>query len=221
MTFTAAATGVVAGHSNIRVVFGGQVDFRGLFGTLTMGGPHPAGTQGNLLPGGQAITYTIKPKGEGACPLTPPSPTSPPTATQPAQPTATQPAQPTATQPSQPTATVPPAATATAGPSVTATPPPTATQPAQATATQPSQPTATVPPTPTGVPGNGDVNKNGVINSIDALLLLQHIAGHRDLGSPRLANADVNQDGVVDSRDATIILQYISGFVSVLPVPPR
>jgi hypothetical protein len=111
----------------------------------------------------------------------------------------------------------------------TATPPagtPTATLPAgtpTATATRTYTPTLTGTPTRTatatrGVYGNGDANKDGRIDSIDASIVLQHDAGLYDLG-PRFANADVNQDGEITSVDATIILQYNGGLITTLPRP--
>ena len=78
-------------------------------------------------------------------------------------------------------------------------------------------PTATVPPTPTPTPAArvGDANCDGVANSIDALLVLQYVAGL--LGSlPCPANADVNGGGV-SAIDAALVLQYVAGLLPSLP----
>ncbi len=92
--------------------------------------------------------------------------------------------------------------TASAGPPVTNTPVATA-----------------VSPTPTTTPtlGRGDVNCNDDVDSIDAALLLQLIAGL--LSSLDCEDdADVNQNGVVDSIDVAIVLQFVAGLISSLPV---
>jgi hypothetical protein len=159
---------------------------------------------GNYTLTGEAgtITYQIKPKpGAGtATPTRTRTPTRTATATQ------------TATSTRTATGTPPaPAATSTASPTRTYTPTRTFTPTRTGTATR--TPTAT-----RGVYGNGDVSKNGTIDSRDALLILQHTAGEIDLG-PRETNADVNQDGEVTSVDATIILQYNAGRIDTLPRP--
>lgn len=56
----------------------------------------------------------------------------------------------------------------------------------------------------------GDVDGNGKIDSIDALMVLQYnaqIEGHDELTEQQLLAADVNQDNKVDSLDALAILQ--------------
>ncbi len=62
----------------------------------------------------------------------------------------------------------------------------------------------------------GKVNNDDVIDSRDALLVLQHAAkltGYELTGSALLA-ADVNQDGSADSRDALLILQYAAKLIT-------
>jgi hypothetical protein len=54
----------------------------------------------------------------------------------------------------------------------------------------------------------GDANANGVVNAIDATLILQHAAGLAGSVSDR---ADVNQDGRIDALDAALVLQAIAG----------
>jgi hypothetical protein len=62
----------------------------------------------------------------------------------------------------------------------------------------------------------GDVNCDGVVNSIDAALTLQHDAGMTiSLGCP--SGADVNEDGAANSLDAALILQYDAGLIPSLP----
>jgi hypothetical protein len=64
----------------------------------------------------------------------------------------------------------------------------------------------------------GDVNDDGFINSIDALLILQYDAELLDsLLNPR--SADVNINGVINSIDTALILQYTAGLLAVLPPP--
>lgn len=68
-----------------------------------------------------------------------------------------------------------------------------------------------------GPAGNaGDVDCNGDVTSIDAVLVLQFGASLLlQLGCPQ--NADVNSDGQVDSLDALLILQYVARLLDSLP----
>ena len=62
----------------------------------------------------------------------------------------------------------------------------------------------------------GDANCNGIVNPIDAALILQENAGL--LASiPCAGDADVNHDGRVDPLDAALILQYDAGLLDALP----
>jgi hypothetical protein len=79
-------------------------------------------------------------------------------------------------------------------------------------------------PTPTGTPTAtlakplGDVNDDGLVNSVDALLIVQFDAGLLD----HLANApsaDVNLNGIVNSVDAALVLQYVADLLHELPPP--
>jgi hypothetical protein len=70
-------------------------------------------------------------------------------------------------------------------------------------------------PTPTPRPHNGDANKDGVTNAIDAALVLQFDGG---LTASINDAADVNNDGHKDSRDALLILQFVAGLLNHLPV---
>jgi len=60
----------------------------------------------------------------------------------------------------------------------------------------------------------GDVNGDGVINSLDAAQLLKHDAKLITLEADGLTAADVNGDGVVNSLDAAQILKYDAKLIS-------
>ena len=63
----------------------------------------------------------------------------------------------------------------------------------------------------------GDVDCDGVVNSIDAALILQVTAGL--LGTLQCpGSADVSEDGNVDSVDAALILQFAARLLDSLPV---
>ncbi|MDZ4278960.1 MAG: dockerin type I domain-containing protein, partial [Dehalococcoidia bacterium] len=62
----------------------------------------------------------------------------------------------------------------------------------------------------------GDVNCDGLINAIDAALILQLGAGIIDeLPCPQ--NADTNEDGMINAVDAALILQFVAGIIDSLP----
>jgi hypothetical protein len=76
-------------------------------------------------------------------------------------------------------------------------------------------PTAKPMPTPTPPPHEflpGDVDCDGDVDTIDAVLILQLEAGllHE---LPCLKNADVNDDGQVNVLDATLVLQIVAGLI--------
>jgi hypothetical protein len=86
----------------------------------------------------------------------------------------------------------------------------------------PVPPTATTSPTatsipPTATPGGkacGDVNDDGIVNAIDATLILQLSAALVD----SLANepsGDVNNNGELNAVDATLILQRVADLIPV------
>lgn len=55
----------------------------------------------------------------------------------------------------------------------------------------------------------GDVNEDGVLDNLDAALILKHDAAIEEL--PDIEYADVNGDGYVDNLDAAFILKYDAG----------
>lgn len=71
--------------------------------------------------------------------------------------------------------------------------------------------------TPTPTPRNGDVNMDGVTNSLDVLLVLQLIAGLIS-PTPNFDRADVNMDGEVNAVDTALMLQFDAGLLDSLPV---
>jgi hypothetical protein len=60
-------------------------------------------------------------------------------------------------------------------------------------------------------PSAGDVNGDGVCNSTDARVILQHTVGKTVLAEEAAPFADVNGDGEADSTDARLCLQYAVG----------
>ena len=59
----------------------------------------------------------------------------------------------------------------------------------------------------------GDVNGDGQITNLDALMLLQAINDLLNLNAEQFARADLNADGVLSAQEALRILQYVSGSV--------
>lgn len=62
----------------------------------------------------------------------------------------------------------------------------------------------------------GDLNNDKVINSKDALILLQSVVGQINLNSTQKALADINKDSKCDSSDALLILQFTVGVINKL-----
>ncbi len=82
------------------------------------------------------------------------------------------------------------------------------------TPTQPPAPTATPTATSSGL--SGDANCDGMVNSVDAALILQLSAGLiGSVGCP--GNADVSGDGLTNAIDAALILQVTAGLIPSLP----
>ncbi len=129
---------------------------------------------------------------------------------------------PTETETPFPTLPMPPSP----APSVTATPvatlpvPPSPAPSITATSVAPSAtatsvPTDTPEPAPTSTPTGllGDVNGDGMVDAIDAALVLQFVAAFLD----SISNGDVNEDGTTNSIDAALILQFTAALINSLP----
>jgi len=107
-----------------------------------------------------------------------------------------------------------PAPTPTASPA-TPTPPGATPTPLAATPTASAATPTPSAATPPGA-GLGDVNCDGMINSIDAALVLQLSSG-LTASLPCSGNADVNVSGAVNAIDAALILQRVAGLIDHLP----
>ena len=62
----------------------------------------------------------------------------------------------------------------------------------------------------------GDVDGDGKISALDALLLLQHINDLVNLTAEQFERADLNADGRLTASEALRILQYVSGAIGSL-----
>ena len=146
------------------------------------------------------------------CPTPTPTPTNTPSPTH--TPTLTG----TATTTFTPTIT----STPTLSPTITSTPTITNTPTITSTPTRTTIPTNTRTPTntatltrtpvstPTPHPGvKGDANCDGVLSSVDAVIILQYHSGLL-AAFPCDANADIDHDGRITSLDASIILQMVA-----------
>ena len=75
---------------------------------------------------------------------------------------------------------------------------------------------------PVEVPGGdiiyGDLNEDGMIDSVDAALLSRYILEISDGFPAPLESADLNGDGVVDSIDAVILGRYVLEIITSFPV---
>lgn len=61
----------------------------------------------------------------------------------------------------------------------------------------------------------GDANCDGVVNVVDAALMLQVGAGLIG-GLPCQSNGDVSGDGTIDALDAALVLQFAAGLIDTL-----
>jgi hypothetical protein len=119
-----------------------------------------------------------------------------------------------------PTPTFTPSATSPVTTTPTASLTPSAT-PTAALATNTPTFTPTIPPTstrtrtPTPAVLRGDANCDGVVDAVDAALILQSVAGLVST-VPCQTNADVDQDGSITALDAALVLQYSAGLLDEL-----
>ena len=63
----------------------------------------------------------------------------------------------------------------------------------------------------------GDVNDDGVVNYLDAMLIAQFYVGDIDANDLNLVAADVNGDGVVNYLDAMMVAQFYVGDIDSFP----
>ena len=57
----------------------------------------------------------------------------------------------------------------------------------------------------------GDLNSDGIINSLDGLLLMRYLNGW-DVAVADVTTMDVNHDGKVNSLDGLILMRYLNGW---------
>lgn len=62
----------------------------------------------------------------------------------------------------------------------------------------------------------GDVNEDGVVNIIDALMIAQYDVGLNPSGFNSTL-ADVNSDGQINIVDALMVAQYYVGIIATFP----
>jgi hypothetical protein len=64
----------------------------------------------------------------------------------------------------------------------------------------------------------GDVSQEGNVTPYDASLVLQYVAGLKNLSTSQLKAADVTGDGNITAFDAALILQYTVGLITQFPL---
>ncbi len=64
----------------------------------------------------------------------------------------------------------------------------------------------------------GDIDQNGVVSALDALMVLQAVVGKQTLTNQQVSAADVSGSGTVDATDALNILQFVVGKIEQFPV---
>ena len=64
----------------------------------------------------------------------------------------------------------------------------------------------------------GDANSDGIVNSKDAVLILQYTAMKTDASALNMAVSDVNGDDKVNSKDAVLVLQKTASKIDKFPV---
>jgi len=68
-------------------------------------------------------------------------------------------------------------------------------------------------------PEKGDVNRNGLISELDAVMILQASLGFIDLPAIEFFAADVTNNLRVTAYDASLVMKYIVGDISSFPAP--
>lgn len=68
------------------------------------------------------------------------------------------------------------------------------------------------PPAPIA---DGDIDGNGVVDMVDALMAMRHSLGITYLSDEQLAHADVNNDGVINNEDAIIIARVALNLITL------
>ncbi len=66
-----------------------------------------------------------------------------------------------------------------------------------------------------GGPKLGDISADDKINSLDALLILQHSVEKTEFNDAECKAADINGDGKINSLDALLVLQISTGLISI------
>ncbi|MBE7056251.1 MAG: hypothetical protein E7388_02265 [Ruminococcaceae bacterium] len=69
-----------------------------------------------------------------------------------------------------------------------------------------------------GITLYGDADGNGVVNAIDAMVVLQYDVGLITGDQVDLLAADVDGNGLINAIDAMLILQYDVGLITIFPV---
>ena len=65
----------------------------------------------------------------------------------------------------------------------------------------------------------GDVNGDGTINMVDALLVLRAINGQTNLTAEQFTRADLNGNGTLELSEVLSILRFASGLDGILVIP--
>jgi len=63
----------------------------------------------------------------------------------------------------------------------------------------------------------GDINEDGIINTIDYSLVTRHVLEVSTLSENQLLAADLNGDGVVDTVDCSLFSRYLLEIITTFP----
>lgn len=78
-----------------------------------------------------------------------------------------------------------------------------------------AEPTQTIPVPDPSIINAGDINGDGIINVLDAVLALQHVLLLIELDEEILEKTDLNGDGIINIIDVTLIMQYAIGVIEI------